>query len=118
MINKLEISGIHAKLDKQTQEYTKEKIGKIDKYLPKSARSSAHADIKLIEENQKTRKIYKCEVILYLPHQELVVKERGTNFITAVDGVEARLKVLLKKYKGRHGRDRLHHKLIGKIRRR
>lgn len=117
MIKKLEISGIHAKLDEDVRSYASEKIGKLDKYLPKSARSSAHADIKLVSENQKARKTYKCEVILYLPHQELVVKEQGANFMAAVDGVESKLKVLLKKYKGRHGRDRLHHKIISKIRR-
>ncbi|OGL29819.1 ribosomal subunit interface protein [Candidatus Saccharibacteria bacterium RIFCSPHIGHO2_02_FULL_47_12] len=118
MINKLEISGVHAKLDKETKTYTQNKVGRLDKYLPKSARASAHAEVRLAIENQKARKLYVCEVVLYLPHQELVVKEKAANFITAVDGAEAKLKVLLKKYKGRHGRDRLHHKLIGKIRRR
>ena len=118
MIGKLEISGIHTKVDKNLRAYVTEKIGNLDKYLMRSARESAHAEVKLIGEKIKVRQIYICEVILFLPHGVIASKESGENFMAAVDLVEAKLKVQLKKYKGRHSRNRLHHGMLGKIRRR
>ena len=104
MINKIEINGVHVKLDSQTQDYAIEKIGKIDKYLPLSARTSAHGEIKLIKEKIKTREIFTCEVVLFLPHSVVTSKESAPSFIVAIDLVEGKLKNQLKKYKGRHSR--------------
>ena len=118
MIKKLEISGIHAKIDKKLRDYVTEKIGLVDKYLPRSARESAHTEVKLIGEKIKTRQVYICEVILYLPHGVITSKENAGSFEEAVDLVEDKLKNQLKKYKDRHGRKRLHHRVFDKIRRR
>ena len=118
MIKKLEISGIHTKLDAKLKAYATEKIGKLDEYLPDHARPSAHAEVKLMTEKIKARQIHRCEVILFLPHEEIVAKATGDTLIAAIDAAEAKLKPMLRKYKGRHGRGRLHHRLIGKIRRR
>src|ERR1700733_12859578 len=116
MISKLEISGIHTKLDKKTEEYVQRKIGELDKYVSPKARSSLHVEVKLIGDKIKTRQTYVCEVVLFLPHQELVVKEEGENFMAAVDAVEARLKVQLKKYKDKHSNPKFYRHLSARFR--
>ncbi|HLB66821.1 MAG TPA: ribosome-associated translation inhibitor RaiA [Candidatus Saccharimonadales bacterium] len=115
MISKVEINGVHTKLDAKTQEYALEKIGKVDKYLPRHARASAHVEVKLIKEKIRAREIFTCEVVLFLPHSVVTSKESAPSFMVAIDLVEGKLKNQLKKYKGRHSRDRLHHRVLSKI---
>lgn len=117
MIKRLEISGLHTRLSEEVQAYARMKIGYLDKYLSYFARRSAHVEIKLILENAKLRHVYTCEVIMYLPHEVITVKKSATNFEAATDLVEAKLKLKLKKYKNRHSRDSLFHKVARKLRR-
>lgn len=84
------------------RKYVTKKIGKLDTYISRHARESAHAEVKLIEQKIKTRKQCTCEVVLYLPHEVLTTKETTVNIFAAVDIVEAKLKNQLKKYKETH----------------
>lgn len=107
MIKKIEISGIHADVDVELHKYVTKKIGKLDQYMSRHARESAHAVIKLKETSLKTRKQSTCEVILHLPHDTLTTKESTANMYAAVDIVEAKLKNQIKKYKEKHEGTRL-----------
>ncbi len=118
MIKKLEISGVHTKADPKLRSYITKKIGKLDRYLPRNARESAHAEVILKEGKNKTKKEYTCEVILKLPHDTIAVSESTMNMFAAVDIVEAKLKNLLKKYKETHSSLRLHRRMLAKVRRR
>lgn len=119
MIQKLEIDGVHVELNEDIKKYTRKKIGKLDQYMGKHARKSAHAEVKLIEEKIKTRKQCTCEVIMRLPQETITVKETTLNMFAAVDIVETKFKNLLKKYKDTHeGGFRLHRKVLAKIKRR
>lgn len=117
MIAKLEITGVHMPLDSDIKKYINKKIGKLDKYMPRHARPSAHADIKMKKDKIKTKNEYTCEVILHMPHDTLMVKEATMNMFAAVDIVEAKLKNQLKKYKDTHS-TKIHRKIIARIRRR
>lgn len=119
MIEKLEIGGVHTKLDEDIKKYARKKIGKLDQYMGRHARKSAHAEVKLIEEKIKTRKQCTCEVILHLPKDTITVRETTLNMFAAVDIVETKLKNLLKKYKDTHeGGFRLHRRVISRFKRR
>lgn len=107
MIGKMEISGIHADVDSELHKYVTKKIGKLDQYISRHARESAHAVVKLKEAKLKTRKVATCEVILHLPKETLTTKESTGNMFAAVDIVEAKLKNQLKKYKDKHEGTRL-----------
>lgn len=107
MIKKLEVSGIHADVDNDLHRYVVKKIGKLDQYMSRHARVSAHAEIKLKENKIKTRKQSTCEVILHLPHDTITTKETTLNMYAAVDIVEAKLKNSIKKYKEKHEGTRL-----------
>lgn len=116
MISKFEIAGVHADLNEDLRKYVEKKIGKLDKYLPKKSRESAHAEVKLKDEKAKNKKQYTCEVILHLPHETITSRESTLNMFAAVDIVEAKLKNQLKTYKNKHSVARIHRKLLAKIR--
>ncbi len=118
MIEKLEIAGVHTTLTPELQKYVTKKIGKLDRFLPRNARQSAHAEITLKEVKAKNKKECVCEVVLFLPHDKLMTKEATLNMFAAVDIVEAKLKNQLKKYKEKHSSLRLHRRVISKLRRR
>ncbi len=117
MIQKLEINGVHIEVDDKLKKYTRAKIGKLDRFMPKHARESAHAEIFLKETKVKTKKDCTCEVILKLPKETITSKETTMNMYAAVDIVEEKLKNQLKKYKETHSSLRIHRRVIAKLRR-
>jgi len=100
---KITIEGVHIKINDDLEKYVAKKIGKLDKYVPRVARGSAHAQVFLKESKIKNKKQCTCEVVMHLPHEEFVTKETTMNIFAAVDIVEAKLKNHLKKYKDTHG---------------
>jgi putative sigma-54 modulation protein len=99
MIKKIDITGIHADVEPEVAKYVKKKIAKLDSYIPKHARKSAHAEVRLKEEKVKTKKQSTCEVTMYLPNEVITAKETTVNMYAAVDIVEEKLKSQLRKYK-------------------
>ncbi len=116
MIQKLEITGVHMKVDKKLHDYATKKIGKLDRYIPRHARESAHAEIFLKEAKIKAKKECTCEVVLHLPKETITTKETTMNSFAAVDIVEAKLKNQLKKYKDMHTPARFHRRVILRFR--
>lgn len=102
MIQKMEINGIHTELGDDIKKYITKKIGRLDKYMPRNARESAHAEVKLKNVSKGKKNQYTCEVILHLPHDVITTKETTMNMFAAVDIVETKLKNQLKKYKDTH----------------
>lgn len=97
------------------QKICQKKIAKLDGYMPKHARKSAHAEVKLKETKVKARKEATCEVILFLPGEKIQASETTINMYAAIDIVEEKLKTQLKKYKDAHKRSP--QKETGRIRR-
>ena len=117
MIKKLEISGVHTTVEPDLHKYIVKKIGKLDRYLPRHARESAHAEVLIKESKIKQRKQHTCEVVLHLPKEKFAIKETTLNPFAAVDIVEAKAKNQLKKYKETHGSMRIHRRILAKLRR-
>jgi putative sigma-54 modulation protein len=118
MISKLEINWVHMDVDSKLDDYTTKKIGKLDHYLPKHARESAHAEVFLKETMIKKKKQCMCEVVLKLPSETIAIKESTMNMYAAVDIVEAKLKNRIKKYKETHSSLRIHRRVIARFKRR
>lgn len=116
MIKKLEISAQHTELTPELKKYVERKIGKLDRYVPRHARESAHAEVKLKESKAKDKKQFTCGVLLYLPKGTLDASDTTVNMFAAIDIVEAKLKAQLKKYKDTHGGGKLHRKLFARVR--
>jgi len=117
MLAKFEINGIHTEVDASLRKYVTRKIGNLDKYLPRHHRESAHAIVELKEAKDKAKNKYCCAVTLRLPHETINVTESTLNMYAAVDIVEAKLKLRIKKYKERHTNGKLVRHLTAKFRR-
>jgi putative sigma-54 modulation protein len=99
MINAIEITVIKYNLDETTKRYVNKKIGRLDRYLPRHARSSVSADIKLKEVNRAHGNKYEAEIVFNVPDKTLTAKDSTVNMLAAVDIVEAKIVAQLRKYK-------------------
>jgi putative sigma-54 modulation protein len=99
MIEAIEITGVKFDVDQTTKKYVTKKIGRLDRYLPKHARKSVTADIKLREVNRDHGNKYEAEVILNVPDKTLMAKDSTVNILAAIDIVEAKIVTQLHKYK-------------------
>lgn len=99
MINIVEITGVKYEVDATTKKYVTKKIGRLDRYLPRHARKSASAEVKLKEANRDHGNKYEAEVILRVPEKTITAKDSTVNMLAAVDIVEAKLVNQLRKYK-------------------
>lgn len=115
MIQKLEISGVHMIVGDDLRKYILRKVGHLDKYMPKHARESVHAEVRLKETNTKTKNERTCEVVLYLPKEVIAVTETTINMYAAIDIAEEKLKVRVHKYKEMHGTPQLHRRVLAKL---
>lgn len=116
MIEKMEISGVHMKVEPKLKKYVTKKMGAMDKYMPRHARESAHLEVKLKEAKIKEKKEYTCEVVLFLPHDTIRIAETTMNIFAAVDITETKLKNQIRKYKETHARKRIPGRIIAKFR--
>ncbi len=99
MIERLTITGVKVELDPATKKYVAKKIARLDRYLPKHARKSASADVKLKLVNRDHGNKYEAEVIFNVPDKTLTAKDSTVNILAAIDIVEAKLASQLRKYK-------------------
>jgi len=99
---KITVEGVNLSITEDLDKYVIKKIGKLDKYISRGTRTSAHAQVYLKESKIKNKKQCTCEVVLHLPREEFVTKETTMNIFAAVDIVEAKLKNHLRKYKDTH----------------
>jgi len=114
MIQKLEIQGTQ---DKELRDYVNKKIGGLDHYISRHSRASAHVEVHFKKTKHRTGNDHcLCEVTLFLPHQTIFVKESGPGEQAAVDKVERRLKLQLKKYKDTHENGKMHRRLFARLR--
>jgi len=102
MISHIDIAGINLELGDDIKKYIRQKVGKLDKYMPRNARASAHAEVRLRQTNKKLGNKYECEIIMHVPGETVQAKESTLNMFAAVDIVEQKLKNQLVKYKQSH----------------
>lgn len=99
MIKQLTVSGIHTDLNKDVTKYAQKKVAKLDAYMPRHARKTASAEVKLKEEIVKTKKQCTAEVVISVPGEVITATETTVNMYAAIDIVEEKLKSQLRKYK-------------------
>lgn len=87
-------------LDDKFKDYIGDKIGGLDKYLPKRARENVIATVTLEDDpNGREDNRYVCEVVVGVDGTTMVSREATVNYYAAIDIVEAKLKVQFAKYK-------------------
>jgi putative sigma-54 modulation protein len=120
VINKIELAAIHINANDDIRKYARKKIAKLDDYMPRHARKSAHAEIKIEEFKAKNKKQCTAEVTIYIPGEVITARETTVNMYAAIDIVEEKLKTQLRRYKsltsGKSGmQGRVIRKFLGKI---
>ena len=98
---KLDIDGLRDLENKDIAKYVQKKLSSLDKYLPRHARRSSHAEVKLREVKSREKREYFCEVVLHVPGENIAAKEATMNMFAAVDIVTEKLKVQVRKYKAK-----------------
>ncbi|MDZ7785601.1 MAG: ribosome-associated translation inhibitor RaiA [Candidatus Saccharibacteria bacterium] len=114
---KLELTGVHTQVSDDLKKYINKKIGKLDRFLPKHARESAHGEVFIKESKNKGKPQHTAEVVLKLKQETLTAKETTVNPFAAVDIVEAKLKNQMRKYKDKHTHKKFHHKVLARMKR-
>jgi putative sigma-54 modulation protein len=99
VIEAIDITGVKYELDDTTKKYVTKKIGRLDRYLPRHARKSVTAEVKLKQINGGHGNKYEAEVVLHVPDKTMTAKDSTVNMLAAVDIVEAKLVAQLHKYK-------------------
>ena len=102
MIQSIAITGVKYDIDDTTKKYIDKKIGRLDRFLPRHARKSVTAEVKLKEVNRDFGNKYEAEIILHVPDKQLAAKDSTVNMLAAVDIVEAKIVSQLRKYKDVH----------------
>lgn len=118
MITHIDITGVKSfTVDDKTKRYIHKKIGSLDRLAPRHARKSMHAEVKIGAVNNRGADKYEVEVLLYVPDKTLTAKDSTMNIMAAIDIVEQKLAVQLRKYK----QDRVPHvgrrKLLSRFKR-
>ena len=99
MIRNLTITGVKYELTDTTKKYVEKKICALDKYLPRHARKSVSADVKIKQIDNPGGNKYEVDVIINVPEKVITAKDSTMNVLAAVDIVEAKLNGQLRKYK-------------------
>jgi len=116
MLQKFELKGVHTTIDDALKQHVTDKIGRLDRYLPRHHRESVHAVVELKETKTKDKNQYVCNVTMHMPHDDINVKESGRSMYAAVDVVETKLKQLIQKYKDQHANGKVARHLAGRLR--
>jgi len=87
--------------DEKMREYIEQKLGGLEKYVPRRARGANVLCAVVLEDDVSGREDnrYVCEAVLTVRGDKLVSREGTVNMYAAVDIVEAKLKAQLVKYK-------------------
>ena len=99
MIASIDIVGVKYIVSEPARKYVMRKIARLDRYLPRHARKSVTADVKLRQVNQDHGNKYEAEIIINVPDKRLTAKDSTLNMFAAIDIVEAKLVAQLRKYK-------------------
>ncbi len=99
MIQSVTITALKYEIDEPTRRYVLKKIGNLDRYLPRHARKSATAEVKLSQVNRDHGNKYEAEVILSVPDRTMTAVDSTLNMLAAIDIVEAKLIVQARRYK-------------------
>ncbi len=100
MITNIEITGVGTFVpDESTKKYIVKKVGRLDRLVPRHARGSMHAEVKLAEINQSHGNKYEAEVVVRVPEKTLTAKDSTMNILAAIDIVEAKIANQLRRYK-------------------
>ena len=116
----LQTTGRHFELDDKILAYVHDKLGKLDKFLPRNSRDGVSGAVVLeLDESLTKDNRCICEVIIEVKGERMVAKEATVNMYAAIDICEQKVKSQILNYKSKHDpgknrRQRLFGKMVGR----
>lgn len=100
MIEKIEISGNDYKVEEPFRKYVEKRIGKLDRYLPKSSKKDVVCKVVVSEIGKSRGDKYEISVAMEMTGGKVIAaKDECTNVFAGVDLVEAKLMGQIRRYK-------------------
>jgi len=97
---KVELTARAFEIDDKIREYAQEKLGGLEKFVPKDHRASTSCAV-VLEEDVSGREDnrFVCDAVMVLPGTTMVAREGTVSMFAAIDIVEAKLQAQLVKHK-------------------
>lgn len=100
MIEKIEISGSNYKPTDSFRKYTEKRIGKLDRYLPKSCKKDVVAKVVVTEVDKSHGNKYEISAAMEIPGGKvLAARDETSNVFAGVDIIEAKLMGQIRRFK-------------------
>jgi putative sigma-54 modulation protein len=113
--NAIKVNGSPEIVDDIVKKYAEKRANHLFKYLPRHAKKTATAEVKLDQVNHEHGNKYEAEIILNLPNKKITAKDSTGNIMAAIDIVEAKIMAQLRAYKGSVQPFLGKHKLISRL---
>jgi ribosomal subunit interface protein len=95
----IKITAKHLTIDAKTKVYIEKKVEKLIDYIPRHARKSAQAGVKVTKNEARGGSQLECEIILSLPNRQLVAKDARDGVLAAINGAEEKMRGQIRRYK-------------------
>jgi ribosomal subunit interface protein len=95
----IKISGIAYEVNDLTHKYVVKRVNHLVRCLPRHARKSASAEVRLEQVNHDHGNKYEVEVKFNIPDKIIIAKDSTGNIMAAIDIVEEKIKAQLSDYK-------------------
>ncbi|MBR2659228.1 ribosome-associated translation inhibitor RaiA [Candidatus Saccharibacteria bacterium] len=100
MIDKIEITGNKYKVEESFKKYATKRIGKLDRYLPRSSKKDVVAKIVITEINKAHGNKYELSAAMEIPGGKvLAAKDESSNVYAGIDIIEAKLMGQIRRFK-------------------
>lgn len=110
------ISGRNYEPDEKVRDYVEDKLGGLEKYLPKHVRETANLLVVLMDDaSARNDTRYVCDANLSVQGDQMHAQEGAINIYASIDIVEAKLKAQLMKYKDKHTTEPRREKMMTRL---
>lgn len=100
MIDKIEVSGSNYKVSDSFHKYATKRIGKLDRYLPRSSKKDVIAKIVVTEIDRTHGNKYEVSAAMEIPGGKVITaRDECSNVFAGIDIIEAKLKGQVRRYK-------------------
>ena len=103
----IQLTGRKYDIDKELKKYVHTKLGHLDRYLPRDHQSQGMSVEVFRDPSGREDNRYKVIVVLKVPGPDIVAETATINPHSAIDIVEQKLKMQIRKYKEKNGHGRV-----------
>lgn len=110
------ITGRNYEPDEKVRDYIEDKLGGLEKYLPKHTRDTANLTVVLLDDTSARNDTrYVCDANLSIQGGQMHAQEGAINIYASIDIVEAKLKAQILKYKDMHTTEPRREKMMTRL---